>query len=39
VPDVWALQHAVAYSLIWVVLILAVFIPLSVRQYRKAASR
>jgi ABC-2 type transport system permease protein len=39
VPDVWALQHAVAYSLIWVVLLLVVFIPLSIRQYGKAASR
>jgi len=29
----------VAYTLIWVVIILAVFIPLSVRQYRKATSR
>ena len=39
VPDVWSLQHAVAYSLIWVVLLLVVFIPLSIRQYGKAASR
>jgi len=38
-PDVWAMQHPVAYSLTWIVLILAVFIPLSVRQYRLAASR
>src|SRR5687767_317055 len=38
-PDVWALTHPVAYTLIWVVLILAVFIPLSIRQYLKAASR
>ena len=33
------MQHPVPYSLIWVALILAVFIPLSIRQYRKAASR
>ena len=39
VPDVWPLQNPVAYSLIWVVLLLAVFIPLSIRQYGKAASR
>ncbi len=39
VPDVWALQNAVTYSLIWVVLLLVVFIPLSIRQYGKAASR
>jgi ABC-2 type transport system permease protein len=38
-PDVWAMQHAFAYSLIWVVVILAVFIPLSIRQYGKASSR
>lgn len=39
VPDVWALQHPVAYTLIWVALILAVFIPLAIRQYANAASR
>jgi ABC-2 type transport system permease protein len=38
-PDVWPLAHPVAYTLIWVAIILAIFIPLSVRQYRKAASR
>ena len=37
--DVWPMQNPVPYTLLWVVLILAVFIPLSVRQYRKAASR
>ena len=37
--DVWPMQHPVAYSLLWVALILAVFIPLSVRLYRRAASR
>jgi ABC-2 type transport system permease protein len=35
----WSLAHPVAYTLIWVAIILAVFIPLSVRQYQKAASR
>jgi len=38
-PDVWSLAHPVAYTAIWVVIILAIFVPLSVRQYRKAASR
>ena len=38
-PDVWSLQHPVLYTLIWVVLILAVFVPLAVRQYKRAASR
>jgi ABC transporter DrrB family efflux protein len=37
--DAWPMQNPVAYSLIWIVLILAVFIPLSVRKYRSAASR
>jgi ABC-2 type transport system permease protein len=38
-PDVWSLQHPVAYSLIWIGIILAIFIPLSQRQYKKAAAR
>ncbi len=38
-PDVWSLQHPVTYTLIWVVLILAVFVPLSVRTYRRTAAR
>jgi ABC-2 type transport system permease protein len=38
-PDVWSLQNPVAYTLIWVVIILVVFVPLSVRQYKRAASR
>ncbi|MGH2826144.1 MAG: ABC transporter permease [Actinomycetota bacterium] len=39
VPDVWSLQNPVLYSLIWIVIILAVFIPLSTRQYKRASSR
>jgi ABC-2 type transport system permease protein len=39
VPDVWSLQNPVAYSLIWIVIILAIAVPLSVRQYKRAASR
>jgi ABC-2 type transport system permease protein len=39
VPDVWSLQNPVLYSLIWIVIILAIFIPLSTRQYKRAASR
>jgi ABC-2 type transport system permease protein len=38
-PDAWPLQNPVLYSLIWVVIILAIFIPLSVRQYQKSATR
>jgi len=39
VPEVWSLENPIAYALIWVGIILAVFVPLSVRQYNKAASR
>jgi ABC-2 type transport system permease protein len=38
-PTAWSLQHPVAYTLLWIVVILAVFVPLSTRQYRRAASR
>ncbi len=38
-PSTWALQHPVLYTLLWVALILLVFVPLSVRQYGRAASR
>jgi ABC transporter DrrB family efflux protein len=38
-PDAWSLQNPVAYTLICIVVILAVFVPLSIRQYQKAASR
>ena len=37
--DAWPLQHPVSYTLIWVVIILAVFVPLTNLQYRRAASR
>ena len=37
--DTWSMQNPIAYSLIWVVIILAVFIPLAVRQFGRAASR
>ena len=39
VPDSWALQHPYVYTLIWIAIILAVFIPLSRRQFKKAALR
>jgi ABC transporter DrrB family efflux protein len=38
-PDVWSLDHPVAYTIIWVGIVLAIFVPLSVRQYNKAATR
>jgi ABC-2 type transport system permease protein len=33
-PTVWSLQNPVLYTLIWVVVIIAVFAPLSVRRYK-----
>jgi ABC-2 type transport system permease protein len=38
-PDVWSLANPIVYSLIWIGIILAIFVPLSVRQYQKAAAR
>jgi ABC transporter DrrB family efflux protein len=37
--EAWPLQNPVVYTLLWTVLILAVFVPLAVRQYKRAASR
>lgn len=37
--EAWSMQHPVLYTLLWIVLILVVFVPLSVRQYQKASSR
>jgi ABC-2 type transport system permease protein len=37
--DAWSLQNPVLYTLLWVVIILAVFVPLSVQAYRRAAGR
>ncbi len=38
-PAVWPLQNAVLYVLIWVVVILAIFVPLSIAQFKRAATR
>ncbi len=38
-PQVWSLQNPILYSLIWIGIILAIFVPLSVRQYLKSAAR
>jgi len=35
-PTAWPLQNATLYTLMWVVIIIAVFAPLSVRAYKKA---
>jgi ABC transporter DrrB family efflux protein len=37
--DAWSLQHPVVYTLLWVVVLLAVFVPLAVRTYLRTASR
>lgn len=38
-PEAWPLQHPVLYTLGWVVLIIAVFGPLSVGRYKRASHR
>jgi len=38
-PEAWSLQNPIAYVLIWVAIILAVFVPLANLQYQRAASR
>ncbi|WP_432542447.1 ABC transporter permease [Kineococcus sp. SYSU DK002] len=35
----WSMQNSELYTLLWVVVILAVFVPLATRQYRRAAAR
>jgi ABC transporter DrrB family efflux protein len=37
--DAWPLQNPVLYVLIWVVVILAIFVPLSIAQFARAATR
>jgi ABC transporter DrrB family efflux protein len=38
-PDAWPLQHPVAASLGWIVVMLVIFVPLAVSRYKKAVSR
>ena len=38
-PTAWPLQNPVLYTLIWVGILLAVFVPLAIRLYKRAASR
>ena len=38
-PDSWPLQNAKLVSVIWILVILAIFIPLAIRAYKKAAAR
>ena len=37
--DDWSLRHPVIYTLIWCVALVAIFAPLSVRQYKRSAAR
>ncbi len=38
-PEAWSLRNPEIYTLIWVVIILAIFVPLAVRQYVRAGAR
>jgi ABC transporter DrrB family efflux protein len=38
-PTAWPLQNPVLYTVIWIVVIIAVFAPLSVNRYKRATSR
>ncbi len=38
-PEAWSLQHPVLYTLIWSSVIVAIFVPLAVRQYQRTTSR
>ena len=38
-PDAWPMQHPQITAIGWSVLLLAIFVPLSVRKYRAAAAR
>jgi ABC transporter DrrB family efflux protein len=38
-PDAWPLQHPVITSFAWIMVILAIFVPLSIHRYKKAVSR
>jgi len=38
-PGSWALEHPVAYTLLWCFVILAIFIPLTTRQFQRSVSR
>ncbi len=38
-PEAWPLQNPVLYTVLWGVVLLLVFVPLTVRQYQRAAAR
>jgi len=37
VPDAWSMQHPIAYTLLWIVILVAVFAPLSIARYRRTS--
>nr|MDP9454172.1 ABC transporter permease [Actinomycetota bacterium] len=39
VPDAWSLQNPVLYTLLWAGVIVAIFVPLAVGQYKRTTSR
>lgn len=38
-PEAWSLQHPYVYTLAWVAIILAIFIPVSTRRYKRATGK
>jgi len=38
-PSAWSLQHPISYTVLWMIGLLVVFVPLSVRIYLRTASR
>ncbi|MDQ3964426.1 MAG: ABC transporter permease [Actinomycetota bacterium] len=38
-PTVWSLDNPILYTIIWAAIIMAIFVPLSTRQFNKATSR
>jgi ABC-type polysaccharide/polyol phosphate export permease len=39
IPHSWALQHPTTYTLLWCMVILAIFVPLTTRQFHRTVSR
>jgi ABC-type multidrug transport system permease subunit len=37
VPDAWSMQNPILYTLIWIVILVAVFAPLSIARYRRTS--
>jgi ABC-2 type transport system permease protein len=37
-PDYWSLQHPALYTLMWVVVILVIFVPISVRRFQRTSA-